>query len=158
MKYRHWYRVVGFAVAKMSRLRLLLNYGPFPLFPFPSLCFASLRLTRSFHDRENKLGAPSYLRDYEIIFSQPLWLKQSLSGHLQSWYQHGKHAHMHVSNIVTKNNRQTWWTMNFYKLNKLKSRHNWELFHQVLVNNEVCMEIWQRGSLSTSSSSFKHYT
>lgn len=63
----------------MSRLCLLLNRGP-----FPSLPFASMHLTRSFHDRENKLHTPSYLRDYEIIFSQPLWLKQSLSGHLHS--------------------------------------------------------------------------
>lgn len=61
---KRWCRVVGFAVAKMSRLSLLLNYGSFP--------FASLHLTRSFHDRENKPGPPSYLRDYEIIFSQPL--------------------------------------------------------------------------------------
>lgn len=35
-------RVVGFVVAKMTRLRLLLNYGPFPSLHFASLHFTSL--------------------------------------------------------------------------------------------------------------------
>lgn len=104
-KTRRRYHVVGFVVAQISRLCLLLNHGP-----FPSLRFVALNSLLPRQGEQTWYTViPQGLWDY--LFTATLTEAEPLGSSTVTVSQHGKHAEMHASNIVTKNNRQTWWTM-----------------------------------------------